>query len=85
MLCRIALESHGVAPVDCLTVVPLGGGQNHATILWHVTRSDNAGEVGQYRLFEMCDVGEPTGGVPPDAFYDWGDTNNDCGPRPLAF
>jgi hypothetical protein len=61
-------------PVDCLTVVG-----NHATILWHVTHSDNTGEIGQYRLFEMCDFGPPTtGGVPADYFYDWGNSNTDC-------
>jgi len=79
---HVVQDSFGVSrsgPVDCLTVVALGGGQNHATILWHVTHSDNAGEIGQQRLFEMCDVGEPTGGVPPDYFYDWGNSNNDCG------
>jgi hypothetical protein len=55
-------------PVDCLTVVGY-----HATILWHVTHSDNSGEIGQYRLFEMCDFSEPT-----DTFYDWGNSNTNC-------
>lgn len=67
-------------PVDCLTVLPLGGGQNHATIEWHVTHSDTPAEVnGQPRFFEMSDLGEPTGGVPPDGFIDRGETNFSCG------
>jgi hypothetical protein len=73
---HVVQDSFGVSrsgPVDCLTVVG-----NHATILWHVTHSDNTGEIGQQRLFEMCDEGEPTGGVPPDFFYDWGNSNTNC-------
>jgi len=72
---HVVQDSFGISrsgPVDCLTVVG-----NHATILWHVTHSDNTAEVGQYRLFEMCDNGEPGGGV-PDAFYDWMDSNTNC-------
>jgi hypothetical protein len=73
---HVVQDSFGVSrsgPVLCLTVIG-----NHATILWQVTNSDNTGEIGQQRLFEMCDNGEPTGGVPPDNFYDWADSNNDC-------
>src|SRR5437867_2231047 len=53
---HVVQDSFGTSrsgPVDCLTVAG-----NHATILWHVTSSDNSGEIGQYRLFEMCDYGE---------------------------
>jgi hypothetical protein len=73
---HVVQDSFGVSrsgPVDCLTVVG-----NHATILWHVTQSDNSGEIGQQRLFEMCDDGSPSGGVPVDYFFDWGNSNNDC-------
>jgi hypothetical protein len=73
---HVVQDSFGVSrsgPVDCLTVVG-----THATILWHVTHSDNTGEIGEYRLFEMCDGGEPSGGVSPDGFYDWGTSNTNC-------
>jgi hypothetical protein len=78
---HVVQDSFGTSrsgPVDCLFVVPLSGG-NHATIQWHVTHSDNPAEVnGQPRLFEMCDYGEPTGGVSPDYFVDLGESNNGC-------
>jgi hypothetical protein len=74
---HVVQDSFGVSrsgPVDCLTVIQLGGGQAHATILWHVTQSDNTAEIGQQRLFEMCDGN----GVSPDGFHDSGNSNTDC-------
>jgi hypothetical protein len=57
------VSRHG--PVTCVTVCP-----PMAVVVWEVAKSDNSGEVGQVRSFEVMDNGEPPTGM--DMYKDRG-------------
>jgi hypothetical protein len=57
------ISRHG--PVTCVTVCP-----PMAVVVWEVAKSDNSGEVGQVRSFEVMDNGEPPTGM--DMYKDRG-------------
>ena len=59
-------------PVTCVTV-----NNTCATVVWHVTHSDNPSEIGSDRSFDVTDGGEPTMGMSPDRYTDKG-CNNFC-------